>query len=276
MRLNPAVTLLALAVATPLAVRAQTAPMPTTNVLSIFRESVKVGKGAAHNAHETAWARAVAGTTKPDPFIAMSSLTGPNEIWYMATFPSWQEYEKSLGRTDAAVDNKFRPAEADFLSDSRLMILRARDELSYGGPADLPNMRFFSVTRTSVRPGHTAEYENARKMVKAAHETAHATDRYRIWEVTSGAPAGTFYLLVARKTLAEIDSGSTIHGPAYLAALGGESGQKTLAELTSSAVLSSQTDHFEFTPSQSVPPAEWVTANPGFWKPKAVAVKKTP
>lgn len=104
------------------------------------------------------------------------------------------------------------------------------------------------------------------------------TDRYAIYEVTAGAAATTSYQFVARKTLAELDSGATIHGPAYTAALGGELGQAKVAALTASAVISQETDHFEFTPSQSVPPDAWVTANPGFWKPKAPAPadKKAP
>ena len=43
----------------PSAVVAQSPPMPANNVLSIYRESVKVGKGPAHDAHETAWAGAL-------------------------------------------------------------------------------------------------------------------------------------------------------------------------------------------------------------------------
>ena len=270
---------LVLAVSVPAAMHAQTAPMPASSVFSIFRESVKVGKGVAHNAHEVAWARAIAATKDPEPFIAMSSLTGPNEIWYMVAYPTWEDYQKSADRDNpaaAAIDKQFRPAETEYLNDSRGMILRPRTELSYGGPADLPNMRYVSVTRVSVRPGHTSEFEDARKMVKAAHEAAHLTDRYAVYEVTSGAPAGTFYQMVARRTLAELDSGGVVHGEAYRAALGGEEGQKKLAALTAAAVISQETNHFEFTPSQSVPPPAWITANPGFWKPKAPAPKKTP
>ena len=270
---------LALAVTAPAALGAQAAPMPANNVFTIFRESVKIGKADAHDAHETMWARAMSATKDPSPFIAMKALTGPNEIWYMAAYPTWQEYEKATDQTSPAanaVGKQYRPAEAEYLNDARTMVLRPRAELGYGGPADLPNMRYVSVTRISVRPGHTSEYEDARKMVKAAHEAAHLTDRYAMWEVTSGAPAGTFYLMVARKTLAELDSGAVIHGPAYTAALGGEEGQKKLAALTSGAVISSETDQFEFTPSQSVAPKEWIAANPGYWKPKAPAPKKAP
>jgi hypothetical protein len=266
----------ALAVTSPAALLAQTPP-PANNVFTIFRESVKIGKGDAHDAHETAWARAMAATKDPVPFIAMTNLTGPAEIWYMSAYPTWADYEKAndgISAAAKAVGKQYRPAETEYLNDGRTMILRPRTELGYGGPADLPNMRYISVTRVSVRPGHTSEYEEGRKMAKAAHEAAHLTDSYSVWEVTSGAPAGTFYQFVARKSLAEIDAGATIHGPAYIAALGGDSGQKKLAALTSAAVISQETDHFEFTPSQSVAPPAWITANPGYWKPKAATPKK--
>lgn len=258
---------------------AQAAPPVVNNVLSIYRESVKVGKGAAHEAHESAWAKALAATKGADRYIALTSLTGPNEMWYVSAYPTWADYEKATdnGNTDAAlaaVAKQYRPAEADFLSDARGMTLRPRADLSYGGPADLPQMRYLSVTRISVRPGHDPEFEEARKIQKAAHEKAGLTDSYTVYQVTAGAPASTFYQFVARKTLADIDSGPTIHGPAYTAALGGELGQAKLAALAASAVISQQTDHFEFTPSQSVPPDAWVTANPGRWKPKPPVMEK--
>ena len=260
---------------------AQGAQPPQSNVLQIYREVVKAGKAPAHNALETAWSWAMIQAKAPSGFIAASVISGPNEMWYIAAFPTWAEFEKltDAGRspTLSAIDKRFRSQEDEFLSDARGMTLRPRTELSYGGPADLPNMRYLSATRISVRPGHTAEYEEARKMVKAAHEAAKLTDKYSVWEVTSGAPAGTFYQFVARKTLAELDSGATIHGPAYTAALGGEEGQKKLATLTANAVINSETDVLEFTPSQSVPPAGWVEANPKMWKrsaPAAAAPKK--
>ena len=260
---------------------AQAAQPPQTNVLTIYREIIKAGKGPAHASMETAWSWANLQAKAP-PYVAETVISGPNEVWYVSAYPTWADYEKGNDSTNmtpalSAVDKRFRSQEDQFLSDARGMTLRPRTELSYGGPADLPNMRYMSATRISVRPGHTAEYEEARKMVKAAHEAAKLTDRYSVWEVTSGAPAGTFYQFVLRKTLAELDSGATIHGPAYTAALGGDEGQKKLAALTSSAVISSETDVLEFTPSQSVPPASWVTANPKMWKrsaPAAAAPKK--
>jgi hypothetical protein len=277
--MNHRIRLLSLALfAVPVLVQAQAVPMAPTNVLSIFRESVKVGKDAAHDAHETAWAGAMAAAKSPNKFIAMRSLTGPNEIWYISAFPTWADYEKSNDAYKAhpelaEIQKKFSGTENEYLNDARGMTLRPRTELGYGASADLPHMRYMSVTRISVRPGHAAEYEEGRKLAKAAHEAAHLTDHYSIWESTSGAPGSTFYQFTARKTLAELDSTATIHGAAYLAALGGDEGQKKLAALQASAVISQEVDHFEFVPSQSVPPDEWVTANPDMWKRKAMAGK---
>lgn len=265
----------------PATLPAQTAPMPANNLMYIYRESVKVGKGPGHNGHETAWARALTAAKTPDRYIAMTSVTGPNEVWYVSIFPTWADRQKNTEAIEAntqatAIGERFSAGDGDFLTDARSLTLRPRPELGYGPPADLPHMRFVSVTRTSVRPGHTQEFEDGRKMAKAAHEAAHLTDSYSIWEATSGAPAGTFFQFVARKSLAELDETGTIHGAEYRAALGGEEGQKKMAALQSSAVNSQQTDHFAFTPSQSLPLDTFIASDPGFWKPKAAAAKKTP
>jgi hypothetical protein len=271
----------ALTVLAPLALSAQTAATPPTyNVLTIFRETVKPGKGNAHDAMETAWAAASAAAKAPAASIAMSAMTGPTENWYMSAYLNWADFEKAnkAGEANAAltaVNKQYSSQEGEYLSDGRMMILTPMMDLSYGAPANLPASRYFSVQRISVRPGHTAEYEESRKIVKAAHESAKLTDHYTLWRVVAGAPAGTYFQMVARKSLAEIDEGATIHGAAYIAALGGPEGQKKLDAMTASAVISSETDHFAFAPQQSFPPPEWVTADPAFWKHKPV-VKKTP
>jgi hypothetical protein len=112
-------------------------------------------------------------------------------------------------------------------------------------------------------------------MVKSAHEAGKLSDGYSMWQAAAGAPAGTYFIFVARKSLSEIDAGAAIHGAAYQAALGGTEGQKKMAANAAAAIISTQTDHFAFAPQQSIPPAEWVAADPGYWKHKT-APKKTP
>jgi hypothetical protein len=263
------------------ALAAQSQPAaPMFNVLSIYRETVKPGKGPEHDAHEEAWARAAGAAMMKNqiPMLAVGAMTGTTEIWYMNIYPTWNDLEKAAATSTPemdAVDKRFSMKEGEYLNDGRRMILRLRRDLSYGPEADLVKMRYFSVTRISVRPGHAAEYEENRKMIKAAHEAARLSDSYRIWEVASGAPAGTFLLMVARQTLAELDSGDVVHGPAYLEKLGGEAAQKKMAANQASAVISSETNNFRFLPQQSIPPAEWVTADPKYWGRKP-APKKVP
>jgi hypothetical protein len=270
----------ALAAAAPIAAaHAQPAPQ-TYNVLSVYRETVKPGKGTEHDAHEEAWARAsaVAMGKNQVPMLAIGAMSGAPEIWYMNIFPTWADLEKTNAGSNPAmdvVDRQFSMKEGDYLGDARRMIFRARNDLSYGADADLAKMRYFSVTRIVVRPGHAAEYEENRKMIKAAHEAARQSDSFRIWEVVTGAPAGTYLQFVARKSLAEIDSGAVIHGPAYLAALGGETAQKKMAANSASSVISTEQNTFRFLPQQSVPPAEWVTADPKYWT-RTAAPKKNP
>jgi uncharacterized protein YbdZ (MbtH family) len=229
--------------------------------------------------HEGAWARANAAARNPTPFLAISAMSGPPENWYMSAFPTWADYEKANKAGESpvlsAISKQYGSQEGDYLTDARGMVLTFRDDLSYGGPADLPASRYFSITRISVRPGHDAEFVENRKMIKAAHENAKLSDKYSIWQASAGAPAGTYFLFVARKSLAEIDQGATIHGAAYQAALGGPEGQKKMAANSAAAIIGSQTDHFAFSPQQSNVPAEWVTADPGYWKLKAPA-RKTP
>ncbi len=264
----------------PVALLAQAAATPPAyNVLSVYRETVKPGKSVAHDAHEVTWAGALVAAKNPSGFLAITAMAGPAENWYVSPFAKWADYEKSNKATEdtpalAAIQKRYASVEGEFLSDGRMMLLTAVPDLSYGGPADLAASRYFSVTRITVRPGHNAEYEESRRIIKAAHESAKLTDRFSLWRVAAGGPAGTYYQFVARKSLAEIDEGAVIHGPAYQAALGGPEGQKKLDALAASAIISSQVDHFAFAPQQSIPPPEWVKADPGFWSRKPPAVKK--
>ena len=272
---------LVLAVLAPGALAAQAAPAPSpVNVLRIYRETVKPGKGYQHNAHEEAWAGAIVAANGPTPMLAMTAITGSPENWYMTAFPTWADAEKSdkLYATTAAlaaIDKQFNVKEDEYLSDGRMMVLTRREDLSYSAPLDMATARYFSVTRVSVRPGHNAEYEANRKMVKAAHESIKATDHYGMYQAAAGAPAGTYFLFVPRASLADLDQDATIHGPAYLAALGDSVARNKMTANSASAIISLQTDQFAFAAQQSVPAPEWVAAAPGYWKHK-VAAKKTP
>jgi len=268
------VSLFALAMAmAPAVLYAQAAPM---NVLTIGIESVKPGQGGAHDKLEDAWASAMYAAKPAYGYLAMKSLSGTTQVWYASLRSSWADYEKSNNTTtpaEAAVSARFRPQESELLSDTRDLILVRIDSLGYGKSRDVAQMRYMSATRISVRLGHYDEWAAARMVAKHAHETAQLSDTYSIWQVVAGAPAGTYYLLAMRKSLAELDEAATIHGPAYQAAIGAE-GQKKLDAAQTNAVAGSQTDQFAFAPSQSVMSPEMTKSDPAYWAHKPAAVKK--
>jgi len=273
--------LLAVAVLAPGALTAQAAPATSPfKVIRIYRETVKPGKSYQHTAHEEAWAGAIVAAKGPTPMLAMTAISGAPENWYMTAFPTWADAEKNdkfYATTPAlaAIDKQFNAKEDEYLSDGRMMVLTYREDLSYSAPLDMATARYFSVTRVTVRPGHNAEYEANRKMVKAAHESIKATDHFGMYQAAVGAPLGTYFLFVPRASLAEIDEDATIHGPAYLAALGDSVARNKMTANTSSAIVSMQTDQFAFAPQQSVPAPQWIAAAPGYWTHKP-APKKTP
>jgi len=274
--MTPRLTVVAVALVfgVPAVLPAQDVPMGPPAIVQIGREFVKPGKWAAHTKLETEWGQALAAAKFPVNFLAISSMTGASEVWFLSGFASMAELEKTNQTIDAnpalgAIFNRFSPQESDMLQDSRGMIARFRDDLSYlPGKEALGTMRYFSITRTQVRPGHNSDFEDARKQIKAAHLKASLPDGFAIFQVTAGAPAGTFLTFVARKSLAELDQGAQIHGAAYVAALGGDSGQKKLAALASSGTITAETNEFAFSPAMSFAAKDLVDADPTFWKPK--------
>ena len=267
------ISLFALAMAmAPAALYAQATPM---NVLTIGVESVKPGKGRAHDKLEAEWASAIYAAKPASGYLGMKTMTGPAQFWYATIFSSWADYEKSQASNPGqeAASARFSPQEADILSETRDMVMIRVDSLGYGKPRDIAQMRYMSATRISVRLGHYNEWAEARMVAKHAHEAANLTDGYSIWQVVAGAPAGTYYLFTARKSLAELDELATIHGPAYQAAIGAE-GQKKLDAAQTNAVAFSQTDQLAFAPAQSVMSAEMTKSDPAYWAHKPAAVKK--
>ena len=250
-------------------------------MLQIFREEVKPGKTAAHEKVEAGWPRAFAKAKWPTYYLAATSVTGPSEAWFITGYDSYASYEtdqKNLEKASAlfAETQRLSALDGELLTQGRSMLATYRGDLSYNTGVDLAKMRYFTITVTRVRPGHDAEFVEARKTVKAAHEKAGLTDPAVIFQVTAGAPSGTYLVLVPRASLEELDRSEAIHGDAYRQALGGEAGQKRLAEIQSSALISSESNHFAFSPTMSYSSPRMVEGDPAFWTPKPAAAPKPP
>ena len=67
---------------------AQTLPTAQPSMLNIVREEVKVGRAADHAKIEAGWPAAYEKAKSPNYYLAMVSMTGPAEAWYITPFES--------------------------------------------------------------------------------------------------------------------------------------------------------------------------------------------
>ena len=67
---------------------AQAVPTTQPGFLQIYREQVKPGRVAEHSQWETGWPAAFERAKAPFTSLALASMTGPQEVWYVSPFAS--------------------------------------------------------------------------------------------------------------------------------------------------------------------------------------------
>ena len=254
------------------------APGGPPKVIQIYREEVKPGKAAAHEKVEAGWPRAFAKANWPTHYLAMVSVTGPSEAWFLTGFDSLAAWEKD---TRAVEKNTALTAELDqlsakdgeLLSGGRGLVTVYRDDLSYRASVNIGQMRYVYLTTVRVRPGHDIDFAEWNKIIRSAHEKADVPEHWAVFQVTLGMPAGTYLILQPLKSLTEVDDFPQTHGKAYQDATGDE-GRKKLRELASAGILSYETNIFAFNPKMSYVSKETAAADPDFRTPKPKAAAK--
>jgi hypothetical protein len=256
-------------VSTAVDARAQAGPPP--KVLSIFREEIKAGRGAAHEKLETGYVRALQKAKWPVYSLAMTAQFGGNDAWYMGAYDSFAAMEKDRQsmQKNAQLSADFERLDgmdAEFRTGQRSIVCVLNEEHTIGGSFDVSQMRYFAVNTVRVRPGHEQEYLEARKLlvdaVKKADPNAHSV----LYAVRAGMPSGTYLIFSPRKSLAEMDPNPAI-GRAVQEALG-EDNAKKRRKLFADSVISSETIIYAFSPRMSYVPKEWAKTGGEFWTPK--------
>src|SRR5690242_14464679 len=90
--------------------QAQT-PTEPYKVLRIFREDVKEGKGTAHAKSEATFAQALTRLKYPNYGLALSSVTGMHQAWFLEGHDSFD----SVAKADAFSDKEPAKSEMDKL-----------------------------------------------------------------------------------------------------------------------------------------------------------------
>jgi len=253
--------------------RAQEGP---PKVLSIFREDIKAGRGAGHESLETGYVQASRKANWPVYYLAMTAEMGGSDAWFVTAYPSFAALAKDRvdSRKNAAMAAEFDrldARDAEFRTGQRNFVCVLNEEMSYGGPIDISQMRYFSVNTVRVRPGHDQEYLEARKLLVEAVKKANPNARSAFYSVAAGLPNGTYLVFTPRKSLAELDPNPAI-AKAVQDALGEENRTKR-QKLLSDSVISSETTIYAFNPKMSYVPKEFAKTGGDFWTPKPPVVK---
>ena len=177
----------------------QAVPTSQPNLLTITREEVKTGHNAAHAAHEVGWPAAYAKAKSPYYYLAMVSMTGPNEAWYISSYASHAVYGESMKMEsdNAALTAelaRLSRADADHINSVRNIHAAARTDLSYGAFPDMGLARFWEITTFRVRPGHEEGFASAAKAYAAAAKRATPNASWRTYEVLAGLPGPTYFV----------------------------------------------------------------------------------
>lgn len=275
-------TLVLMLVGVPALVAQDDGAMPAPKLLQIYREIVKPGRNAAHEKLEAGWPKAYRASKAGAHYLAMTSITGQNEAWYTTGYDSYEAWEKQTKaeQADATLSaeiGRLSTADGELLDGWRSMTLLFREDLSLRPALNIGSYRYMTVVTVRVRPGLQSKFVDARKAIKAAHEKAGLKDYYSIFEVQSGMIAPTFMIFIPMKSLKEADDARAMHASAaYQEALGGEEGNKKMAELSAAAIISNESAIFAFSPKMSNPPANYMKGNNAeYWNPKpAMAAPK--
>jgi hypothetical protein len=268
--------LLGVALSNAAPVAAQATPPDPPNVLVIYREEVRPGKGAAHSANEQAWAAAFTKGEAPVRWLGMSTIAGPSEAWFLSAYDSYAAFQKTEDAMEAnaaltAEGDKFSAQDGDLLNRTSTIIARYRPAMSYQPKVAIPLMRFMQVDIVQVRPGHGGAFAEAWADIVAAHTKAKMNEHWAVYAVDSGMPAGTFLFLYPHKSLDHLDSVPGMHqGNEYRDAVG-ESGRARQAQLTREGVATQQTLLFAFRPRMSLLSKDFIDQDPAFWTPKPPA-----
>ena len=129
------------------------------------------------------------------------------------------------------------------------------------------------MTVLHERPGKSREWRELSKMAKEAYGKADPDAHWGMFELVYGGDGGTFLLLTARKSLAEVDREYGMEKK--LEAAVGEETLKKMGEMFGETVDSTQSQLFAYNPAMSYVDEAWIKSDPDYWKPAHMVAKST-
>src|SRR5579862_2019795 len=184
-----------------------TKPAP---VIEIVRETIKEGRGAAHEKVETDYAAVFRKANHPAHYVAMATVSGPQEVWFLQPMPSFaisEDYDKAsekepLKSALAMMDSR----DGELRASSRNIWAVLRPDLSYGVDKFNPGKsRFVMVGMFHVRIGHEEEFAAGGKQYLDAFAKAGIEECTLAYQVVAGAPGGTYLFFTMMDSMKYLD-----------------------------------------------------------------------
>ncbi|MFN2571862.1 MAG: hypothetical protein ABR537_09675 [Gemmatimonadales bacterium] len=263
-------TLLTFACGTSAVLSGQGQGLPTSQpaMVTIVREDVKVGRAADHARIEAGWPAAFGRANSPDYYLAMVSITGEPQAWYIIPGASNAALGEQMKRNDndpamAAELERLSRADAEVLEGTRTLLAMARTDLSMGAYPDLTKQRFWEISVVRVRPGHETDFDAAAKAYIAAAQRAAPSAQFRTYQIVAGMATPTYIIFSSVANYAEFDQMFTDGMKTMQSATPAE--QAALQKFSTDATVSWETNRFRLDPKQSYVSRETRASDPAFW-----------
>jgi len=259
-------------------------------VLLINKEEIKPGKMGVHEKNAAKFVSIENKANSESYRIGLVPVSGDdNVVLYLSGYGSFEEMEKAQNQFTATLaSNASLQAEldqntlqgADMHASQKTALAIYRSDLSFHPLRidDVAKARYFGVSTTHLKIGHTPDYEAYTKALNAAREKANADWVHNaVFQVVSGAPAGTFVTFTLYRSLKEWDEITAKmqeRNKAIDTALGGEDVVKERRKQAAEMIADVSSALFAMSPTISRPSPQFVAYDPDFWKPKPAAEAK--
>jgi hypothetical protein len=249
---------------------AQGMPTSQPGLLTVYREFVKVGRAAEHAKIEAGWPAAFAKANSPTNYLALASMTGRSEAWFLVPSASYAAMEADMKRNDAnptltAELERLSRADAEVIDEVRTMELRARPDLSMGAFPNLAKVRYYEVTTFRVRLGQQQAFEAASRAWMASAKRNAPNTKYRTYELVAGGISPMYVVFTSLESFAEFD-GMAADGNKVWAGMTPD--EMAVMEKGAGAIASIETEHFRVDPTMSYVDKATRDQDPAFWTPK--------
>jgi hypothetical protein len=246
--------------------------MPTTQpkFIHIFRERIKVGRSGDHAKWEAGWPAAFEKAKSKFHYLAISSITGPPEVLYLAPFANQAVYGEMLAEEKDPVLgpelDRLAKGDAEFVEELTGLQAVAMPDLSHGAFPDMSKVRFYEITTFRVKPGHYEAWAAATKAYKAAAARSAPGASWRTYDVVAGAPGGTYLVFSSLGAFAEFDR-MMAEGEATWKGMTPQESE-VLGKFMKDGLVMTSTQRYRVEPAMSYVDAATKAKDPAFWNKK--------